>query len=103
MTPTPPGNPYAEWEETLNALATEAGVTMLLGGTDVGKTTFARLLVNRLLELGKLGVHRSRVVGLLALHPHGDPPRRDHREEREDDHDCKDGADGCRLRLPVAP
>jgi polynucleotide 5'-hydroxyl-kinase GRC3/NOL9 len=40
-------NPYAVWEETLQAIAAEDGSTLLLGGTDVGKTTFARLLINR--------------------------------------------------------
>jgi polynucleotide 5'-hydroxyl-kinase GRC3/NOL9 len=42
--------PYAEWEEPLSILAHGPGTTLLLGGTDVGKTTFVRLLVNRLVE-----------------------------------------------------
>jgi polynucleotide 5'-hydroxyl-kinase GRC3/NOL9 len=46
--------PYAVWEETLAAIAASPeGVTLLLGGTDVGKTTFARLLVNRMTEAGR--------------------------------------------------
>jgi polynucleotide 5'-hydroxyl-kinase GRC3/NOL9 len=43
---------YPEWEETLAAIASGEGTVVLLGGTDVGKTTFARLLVNRLAESG---------------------------------------------------
>ena len=44
--------PYAEWKSALNALAASPGTTLLLGGMDVGKTTFTRLLANRFLEAG---------------------------------------------------
>ncbi len=44
--------PYAEWRDTLDRLAAAPGTTLLLGGTDVGKTTFTRLLANRFLEAG---------------------------------------------------
>lgn len=53
-TPLPTNDaPYAVWEETLTALTTSEGGILLLGGTDMGKTTFARLLVNRLTEAGQ--------------------------------------------------
>ena len=55
MTATPE---YSEWEETLEAIVAVGGVTLLLGGTDVGKTTFTRLLVNRALAQG----HRVAVL-----------------------------------------
>ena len=45
--------PYAEWQAALTALAAAPGTTLLLGGTDVGKTTFTRLLANRFLEAGR--------------------------------------------------
>jgi polynucleotide 5'-hydroxyl-kinase GRC3/NOL9 len=47
------GAVYPEWEETAAALVESGGTTMLLGGMDVGKTTFTRLLVNRAVEAGK--------------------------------------------------
>jgi polynucleotide 5'-hydroxyl-kinase GRC3/NOL9 len=45
--------PYAEWETPLATIAAAGGVTLLLGGTDVGKTTFTRLLLNRVTESGQ--------------------------------------------------
>ena len=51
-------NAYPEWEETVTALVESGGTLMLLGGTDVGKTTFTRLLVNRAVEAG----HRVAIV-----------------------------------------
>ena len=45
--------PYPDWEETLTKIAETGGTTMVLGGMDVGKTTFVRLLVNRVAESGK--------------------------------------------------
>ncbi|HZT42488.1 MAG TPA: Clp1/GlmU family protein [Chthonomonadaceae bacterium] len=45
--------PYAEWEAVLEEIVASGGTTLLLGGTDVGKTTFARLLVNRAVEAGR--------------------------------------------------
>ena len=48
---------YAEWESTIEEITSSArhhAVRILvLGATDVGKTTFARLLVNRLVALGQ--------------------------------------------------
>jgi polynucleotide 5'-hydroxyl-kinase GRC3/NOL9 len=44
---------YAEWEPTLTAIVAEGGSTLIMGGTDVGKTTFARLLTNRLIASGR--------------------------------------------------
>lgn len=41
------------WEELLAAMAERAGVTLLLGRTDVGKSTLARFLVTRLVEAGR--------------------------------------------------
>lgn len=53
----PSPTPYPEWEETLSTLADSPQTILLLGGTDVGKTTFARLLANRLTEAGqRIGV-----------------------------------------------
>ncbi len=46
-------DPYAEWEPTLAAVAESGGVALLLGATDVGKTTFARLLLNRVTQSGR--------------------------------------------------
>lgn len=45
--------PYALWEETLAEIAASDGTTLILGGTDVGKTTFTRLLLNRAVAMGK--------------------------------------------------
>ena len=44
--------PYAEWQTALDALTAAPGTTLLLGGVDVGKTTFTRLLANRLVAAG---------------------------------------------------
>ncbi len=43
---------YALWEPTLAAIAARPGTTLLAGGMDTGKTTFARLLANRLAASG---------------------------------------------------
>lgn len=50
MTQVSDENPYSAWETTLAAIAETRGVTLVLGGTDVGKTTFTRLLLHRLVE-----------------------------------------------------
>jgi polynucleotide 5'-hydroxyl-kinase GRC3/NOL9 len=49
MTPDVTENEYAEWEPTLMEIAASgtAPCVLVLGGMDVGKTTFTRLLVNR--------------------------------------------------------
>ncbi len=44
---------YAEWELTLDAVLATGGPVQLIGGMDVGKTTFTRLLVNRAAAAGK--------------------------------------------------
>ncbi len=44
---------YAAWDETLNEIVANGGTTLVLGATDVGKTTFSRLLVNRAVEAGR--------------------------------------------------
>jgi polynucleotide 5'-hydroxyl-kinase GRC3/NOL9 len=44
---------YGEWEATLGAILKADGPIMIIGGTDVGKTTFTRLLVNRAVAAGK--------------------------------------------------
>ncbi len=44
---------YAEWDETLARIVETGGTTLLLGGTDVGKTTFARALANAYAESGQ--------------------------------------------------
>lgn len=41
---------YAAWQPTLDAISETGGTTLILGEGDVGKTTFARLLVNTLVE-----------------------------------------------------
>jgi polynucleotide 5'-hydroxyl-kinase GRC3/NOL9 len=43
----------AEWEPTLDAVLSAGGTVQLIGGMDVGKTTFTRLLVNRAVAAGK--------------------------------------------------
>jgi polynucleotide 5'-hydroxyl-kinase GRC3/NOL9 len=45
--------PYAEWEPTLDAVLAAGGTIQMIGGMDVGKTTFTRLLVNRAVAAGK--------------------------------------------------
>lgn len=40
------------WDSTIQAIVENPGVTMLIGGVDTGKTTFARLLVNAGVEAG---------------------------------------------------
>lgn len=44
---------YPEWDETLAAIVGAGGTTLVLGGIDVGKTTFTRLLVNRAIAAGR--------------------------------------------------
>ncbi len=44
---------YREWEEVFAAILKAPGATLILGGTDVGKTTFTRLLANKLLAAGE--------------------------------------------------
>jgi polynucleotide 5'-hydroxyl-kinase GRC3/NOL9 len=41
---------YADWQATIDAICASGGTTLILGEGDVGKTTFARLLVNALTE-----------------------------------------------------
>lgn len=50
---TPEVDPFAEWEPTLDAVLTEGGTVQMIGGMDVGKTTFTRLLINRAVAAGK--------------------------------------------------
>lgn len=45
--------PYAPWDSTLDAIVQTGGTTLVLGGIDVGKTTFTRLLTNRAAEAGR--------------------------------------------------
>ncbi len=54
--------PYSAWEPTLAAIMDSDGPVLLIGGMDVGKTTFTRLLVNRATAL-------SRRVALLDADP----------------------------------
>lgn len=53
-TPTPTTE-YAEWEATLAEIAQPGRIetTLILGGMDMGKTTFTRMLVNRLTAEGQ--------------------------------------------------
>jgi polynucleotide 5'-hydroxyl-kinase GRC3/NOL9 len=44
---------YPEWREIIESLAETGGKTLILGGTDSGKTTFCTLLVNATLEQKK--------------------------------------------------
>ncbi len=44
---------YSEWQETLETVAKGTGSVVLLGGTDTGKTTFARLLANKCIAEGQ--------------------------------------------------
>lgn len=44
---------YIEWEDVFTTILKAPGTTLLLGGTDVGKTTFTRLLANRLIAAGE--------------------------------------------------
>jgi polynucleotide 5'-hydroxyl-kinase GRC3/NOL9 len=47
------GDAYRDWEATLAAIVEADGPAMVIGGTDVGKTTFTRLLVNRAVAAGR--------------------------------------------------
>src|SRR5213078_2014870 len=47
MTAAPDADPYAQWDSTLQTLVDSGGTAMVIGGSDVGKTTFCRLFVNR--------------------------------------------------------
>lgn len=42
-----------EWDLILSEVAAADGTTLILGGVDVGKTTFTRMLVNRIVAQGK--------------------------------------------------
>jgi len=44
---------YSEWEAALREIVEAGGTTMVIGGIDVGKTTFTRLLVNRAIAAGR--------------------------------------------------
>lgn len=61
--------PYAVWEATLAAIAGAEGTVFLLGGMDVGKTTFTRLLVNRLTEAGRSVAVLDADVGQSEIGP----------------------------------
>lgn len=62
---------YPEWNATLDAIVSEGGTTMLLGGIDVGKTTFARLLVNHALAKGRRVAVLDGDVGQSEIGPPG--------------------------------
>lgn len=51
--PSTPPDDYAEWAAVLRTIGERGGTTIVLGGTDAGKTTFTRLLVSRSIEAGK--------------------------------------------------
>jgi polynucleotide 5'-hydroxyl-kinase GRC3/NOL9 len=44
---------YTDWEPTVEAVLSDDGSVLLIGGIDVGKTTLTRLLVNRAVAAGK--------------------------------------------------
>lgn len=44
---------FAEWEPMLAEIEAQEGTTLILGGMDVGKTTFTRILVNRIAATGR--------------------------------------------------
>ena len=48
----PEWDEYAEWETTLGAVLESGSSALVIGGTDVGKTTFTRLVVNRAVSAG---------------------------------------------------
>ena len=60
---------FSEWDETLDQIATTGGASVILGGVDVGKTTFCRLLVNRLVEKGKNAAIIDADVGQSEIGP----------------------------------
>lgn len=67
--PLIPAEPYAEWEATLADIAAEGGTTLLLGGTDVGKTTLTRLLVNRVTQAGQRAALLDADLGQSEIGP----------------------------------
>jgi len=44
---------YPEWAEAIAAIVASGGTTMVVGGVDVGKSTFTRLLVNMAVDSGR--------------------------------------------------
>ncbi len=44
---------FGEWEGALQTIADSGGGTLVVGATDVGKTTFTRLLINRAIAAGR--------------------------------------------------
>ncbi|HEV2472773.1 MAG TPA: polynucleotide 5'-hydroxyl-kinase, partial [Chthonomonadales bacterium] len=63
--------PYLEWESSLAGLASAQGCVLVLGGTDTGKTTFSRLLVDRILGSGGSAAILDADVGQSEIGPPG--------------------------------
>ena len=62
-------NVYSEWSATLQEIVANGGVTLVLGGTDVGKTTFTRLLVNQAVQAGRQAAVIDGDIGQSEIGP----------------------------------
>jgi polynucleotide 5'-hydroxyl-kinase GRC3/NOL9 len=62
---------YPEWRETIESLAETGGTTLILGGTDTGKTTFCTLLANATLERGERVAIVDADIGQSEIGPPG--------------------------------
>ncbi|CEK18544.1 Clp1/GlmU family protein [Chthonomonas calidirosea] len=66
-----PSTSYALWQETLEYLSRSDGTVLLLGASDTGKTTFARLLLNRWAVMGRTSAFLDADIGQSEVGPPG--------------------------------
>jgi polynucleotide 5'-hydroxyl-kinase GRC3/NOL9 len=62
---------YPEWEEALTRLASATGSVLITGASDVGKTTFTRRLINRVLASGRAPAVLDADIGQSEIGPPG--------------------------------
>lgn len=66
-----PSSPYTLWQETLKRLGQSSGTVLLLGASDTGKTTFARLLLNRWAAMDRCPAYLDADIGQSEVGPPG--------------------------------
>jgi polynucleotide 5'-hydroxyl-kinase GRC3/NOL9 len=64
-------SPYPEWQPAIERLVKDGGKILLLGGTDVGKTTFCTVLANMALAAGKTVAIVDADIGQSEIGPPG--------------------------------